>query len=98
MWWIWVLGAAWAGGEVATGSTLEIVFEGDPSTEVDAALGDLRARRFAEAGSRLAALADAGGGAEVRWLEALAWYENGDLARADEAAWTAERDAYLRYR
>lgn len=85
--WIWFLCTALAGSaEVVPGSTLEIVFDGDPSSEVEAAIADLRAQRFDEAGTRLAALADAGGGAEVRWLEALAWYEAGELARADEAS------------
>jgi len=70
---------------VLPGSSLEVTFDGDASTEVDGAMTQLRAGEFEDAARRLQALVDAGGGAELWWLLGLARYEAGQLALADDA-------------
>lgn len=57
----------------------------ETSGAVEAATEALAERRFEDAARLLQALADAGGGPELRYLEALARYESGDLRGADRA-------------
>lgn len=63
-----------------------LTFEEEVRPEVEGALTDLRERRFEDAARRFGALADAGGNADFRYLEAMARYEGGDLRRAIRAA------------
>lgn len=84
-WFVWVALAVARAQSVLPGSSLEVVFEGDATAEIEGAIGSLRTGAFDEAGRRLQALVDAGGGAELCWLLALARYEAGQLALADDA-------------
>ncbi|MCB9662569.1 MAG: hypothetical protein H6732_00500 [Alphaproteobacteria bacterium] len=51
---------------------------------VDEALADLEAHAWSDAARQLHALVEAGGGADLRVLEAIARYEEGDLRQAAE--------------
>jgi tetratricopeptide (TPR) repeat protein len=81
--WLWL---AIAGAVPSVQVPEELTFEEEVRPEVDGALADLRERRFEEAARRFGALADAGGNADLRYLEAMARYEAGDLRRAVRAA------------
>ena len=79
--------AALAGVTVTLPATdQEIVVGDDVSEAVELAIGDLASRRFDSAARQLAALADAGGGPHLRYMEAVAHYEAGQLRMADTAA------------
>jgi tetratricopeptide (TPR) repeat protein len=64
----------------------EVTFDDSAAAEVQSALDALTARRFEEAGRRFGALADASDSADLRYLEAVADYEGGDLRLAERAA------------
>jgi tetratricopeptide (TPR) repeat protein len=83
MWWTWA--ALAAAQTVLPGSNLEVSFDGDATSEIEGAMADLREGAFDDAGRRLQALVDAGGGAELCRLLGLARYEAGQLALADDA-------------
>lgn len=78
--------------EVLPASPSEITFETEAAPAVRDALAALSRGAFANAGSQFRALADAGGGARLRYLEAMAWYEAGELALAAEALVLAAPD------
>jgi tetratricopeptide (TPR) repeat protein len=86
----WVLWVALAyGGDVSVilpGTSDEVVFETDAAAEIEGAMADLAARKYDEAAKRFAALADAGNNPHLRYLEAAARYEAGDLRLADAAS------------
>lgn len=83
----WMLALAWAGeGTVLPGSSTEVVFESDTRTVVEGALADLSGGHFLDAAEQLQVLADASRGPQLRYLEAMAWYEAGELRRAARAA------------
>lgn len=67
-------------------SDREVEFDDSAAGEVQGAVDDLAARRFDDAARRFAALADAGHSADLRYLEAIARYEGGDLRSAATAA------------
>ncbi len=67
------------------GSDQQIVLEGAADAAVEDAMSQLAARKFDEAAIAFGALADAGGNADARYLEAVAWYEGGSLNRTDRA-------------
>ncbi|MDP2305297.1 MAG: tetratricopeptide repeat protein [Pseudomonadota bacterium] len=92
LWLQLLIGAAWAtGGLVEPG---EIDLTGTADEAVSAARAALDARRFDEAASAYAAIADAGGGVSARVAQAVALYENGELRAARAAAEKAiEADA-----
>lgn len=83
MWWMTC--AAALAQTVLPGSSLEVTFEGDATSEIEGALQQLRDGAFEDAGKRLQALVDAGGGGDLPRLLALARYEAGQLALADDA-------------
>ncbi len=78
-----LIGAAWGGGLVETG---EIDLSGSAEDAVAAANSALAARRFDEAASAYAAIAEAGGGVPARVAQAVALYEGGELREARVAA------------
>jgi tetratricopeptide (TPR) repeat protein len=81
-----LLSLAFAGEPVVLpGSAESVVFEDDVAGEVRAALADLEAGKLEEAARELGALADAGGGPVLRFLEALALYEAGEVRPAEVA-------------
>jgi tetratricopeptide (TPR) repeat protein len=82
---LWMVLAAARAQTVLPGSSLEVVFEGDATAEIEGAMSDLRAGSFDDAARRLQALVDAGGGGELAWLLGLARYEAGQLALAEDA-------------
>lgn len=63
----------------------EVVFEDDVSPLVTEAMAALSERRFEDAGRLFATLADASRSADLRYLEAVAWYEAGQLRMAERA-------------
>lgn len=82
-WWI----AAYAAEPTVLPSELaDISFETSAGPEVEGAVADLRKGAFDDAARRLTALAEAGGSAQIRYLEALARYEGGQLRLADDAS------------
>jgi tetratricopeptide (TPR) repeat protein len=71
---------------VLPASALEINLETDTEQLVQSALQDLRAGSFEKAGRALSALAGASSGVQLRYLEAVSWYEAGQLQLAFNAA------------
>jgi tetratricopeptide (TPR) repeat protein len=71
---------------VLPASALEINLETDTEQVVQAALQDLRSGSFDKAGRALSALAGATNGVQLRYLEAISWYEAGQLQLAFNAA------------
>ena len=67
-------------------SDREVEFDDSAAAEVQGAVDDLTARRFDDAARRFAALADASHSADLRYLEAVARYEGGELRSAESAA------------
>lgn len=83
----WFLGSAVAGVTVSLpASDSEVVFEEDARGAVEQGMLALRDGRFEAAGRSFRALGEAGGGASAHYLEALAWYEGGQLRAAESAA------------
>lgn len=78
-------------GEVLPASPAEITFATDADQAVTDALAALRRREFRSAGQQLRALAEAGDSARIRYLEAMAWYEAGEVSLASEAVALAAR-------
>ncbi|MFT7519753.1 MAG: tetratricopeptide (TPR) repeat protein [Kiritimatiellia bacterium] len=82
LWWI-VAQVALAGVTVSLPtSDSEIVFDDSGAAAVESGLSALASGKFTDAARSFRALAEAGGGERARYLEALAWYESGDLRRA----------------
>jgi tetratricopeptide (TPR) repeat protein len=81
----WVLAAE---GTVLPGSDVEIELVEQADVAIEDGLEALAGGRYEEAARQFSALADAGGGAQLRWLEAVARYENGELRGAERAAAT----------
>jgi tetratricopeptide (TPR) repeat protein len=86
LWWLAWWGLA-VGAPTVTGpdSTESITLGDDASDAVEQGRRDLEAGRFDAAGRAFRALAEAGGGPGIRYLEALAWYEGGQVRRARAA-------------
>lgn len=84
----WLLGSlALAGVTVQLpASDTEVVFDDSAQSAVEQGLEALAAGRFEAAGRSFRALADAGGGPDARHLEALAWYQAGQVRLAEKAA------------
>ena len=78
----WVMPVAAAEPQVAVEAP---AFASDVDAEVAEARLLLADKKFEEAARRFGALADAGGNAELRYLQALASYEAGDLRLAQRA-------------
>lgn len=85
--WFWLTKLAFAGATVTLPATdTEVEFATSAQGEVEAAMSALSAAKFDEAARAFAALADASGSADLRYLEAVSRYEAGDLAQAERAA------------
>jgi tetratricopeptide (TPR) repeat protein len=86
LWIVWAaLRMAVAGTPQAVPLPAEIQFDADARGEVEGARADLAAGRFAEAERRFAAVAEASGSPDARYLQALSAYEGGSLATASRA-------------
>ena len=93
---MWIATVAWAGVVVAVPGSgeplragtagLEIEIHEDAGLALEPALAALEARQFDDAARALRALAQAGGGPDLYFLEAVAHYEGGDVRRAASAA------------
>ncbi|MEZ4239642.1 MAG: hypothetical protein R3F59_26510 [Myxococcota bacterium] len=85
----WLLAATPAAEPVVTPATsFQITFDGTADDEIRGALDDLRQGAFDRAARRFGALVDAGGGIDLRTLQAVSLYEAGDVRLAESA--TAE--------
>lgn len=88
MLWTGLLSLALAGDGVAVvlpGVGAEVVIETDATSAVEDAMAALADRRFEAAARAFAALADASGDPNLRYLEAVARYEGADLRLAERA-------------
>lgn len=70
---------------VLPSSNADITVSASADEAVGSAARELEAGQFDKAGRAFRALADAGGGASLRYYEAVAWYEAGQLHRASTA-------------
>ena len=85
--WIAIWAALARAGVTVTlpGTDTEVVFETAATSEVEGAMADLSARKFDSAAKRFGALADASNNADLRYLQAMAAYEGGQMRLADLA-------------
>ena len=87
LWWVWFVVASAAEPVVRLPSSeREIELSPTVAPAVEEAMVLLGGGKFEDAGRAFGALADAGGGADLRWLEAVAWYEAGEVRLAERAA------------
>ena len=94
--WVWLMAVASAGVVVAVPgsdvvhragvSGLELEIASDGQSAVEAAFASLAAREFEDAARGFRALAEAGGGADLYFMEAVAHYEAGNVRRSEAAA------------
>jgi len=83
--WAWLCGAQ-AGVTVSLPATdAEVVFDDTAQAAVEQGMQALSSGRFDAAGRSFRALAEAGGGLSARYLEAMAWYEGGQLRLSEKA-------------
>ena len=86
MWLLWwALAASGAEPLVLPATRAEIVVESDARPAVSEAFVALEARRFEEAGRLFGALSEASTSADLAYVEAVAWYEAGELRRSRRA-------------
>ena len=81
----WALAASGAEPLVLPATRAEIVVESDARPAVSEAFVALEARRFEEAGRLFGALSEASTSADLAYVEAVAWYEAGELRRSRRA-------------
>lgn len=91
-WIAWVLAALAADPVVEPGG--DWVVEEDARASIEQAISMLRGGRFEEAAASLQALDAASDAPELAYLHALAWYEAGNLSRAEAAAFAGADGGY----